>query len=333
MTFKDPPSRRILDNRTRTNKTTMAVKEFVKSAYPTSIVHLKSISVRGKSECPLFVWIPGNPGLIEYYEEFLMLIHRRHPEWEVLGISQAGMSTASLKQSNKSKCQEVYSLQQQIDHKIDVIRDFSSPTRPLIIMGHSVGAYMVQHVALSERLVGKVVKIGLLTPTILDIHTSTKGVALCKIIYWLKDLPNLAGWISSLLFGVFLPSFLLRLILSMIMGCHRNSSAVVTTEILIRNGEFVRQALGLAMFEMEEIRSDWEFQRRLIDHCNKNKIFTWILFSESDHWVADTTREDLIKFYRDQCYADGIKIHIGKLPHSFVLKHSKYLIDKYFDDC
>lgn len=310
----------------------MAAREYIKCAYPTSIVHFKSISIRGKSECPLFVWIPGNPGLIEYYEEFLMLIHRQHPEWEVLGISHAGMSTASVSKSEKSKRNDVYSLKQQIDHKLEIIKDFSSTNRPLIIMGHSVGAYMVQHIVLSDKLVGKVVKMGLLTPTILDIHTSKKGVVLTKVLYWLKDLPQLAGWFSSLLFGFFLPSFILRILLSFFMGCHRNSSGVLTTTVLLENGEFVKQALGLSVYEMEEIRSDWAFQRRLIVHCNERGISTWLLFSDSDHWVADTTREDLIKFYRDHYRADKLKIHTCKIPHSFVLNHSKYLISEYFED-
>lgn len=261
-----------------------------------------------------------------------MLVHRQHPEWEILGISHAGMSTASVANGSRNKSRKVYSLQQQIDHKLEVIKGFSTPNRPIVIMGHSVGAYMAQHVVLSNKLVGKVVKMGLLTPTILDIHTSEKGLVFSRVFYWLRDLPELAGWLSSLVFGFLIPSFILRVLLSLFMGCHRNSSGVLTTELLLRNGEFVKQALGLAAFEMKEIRSDWEFQRGVITHCNERGISTWLFFSDSDHWVADATREDLVKFYRDHYQADLLRIDTGKIPHSFVLNHSKYLIDKYFED-
>lgn len=267
---------------------------------------------------------------MEYYEDFLMLVHRQHPDWEVLGISLAGFDTAESGQDGKRNRNGVFSLEQQIDHKLEVIRDFSSYDRPLIIMGHSVGAFMVQRVAMSEKLVGEVVKVGLLTPTILDIHTSERGLLLSRALYWLRSLPTWAGWGSSLLFSGILPSFVTKALLSVVMGCGQDSSPVLATEKLVKNGRFIKQALGLAAFEMKEIRSDWEFQRKFIAHCNENNISTWLLFSDSDHWVAQSTREDLIKFYEENYDQDKITIHVCDIPHSFVLKHSKYLMDNYF---
>ncbi|QLL33015.1 hypothetical protein HG536_0D05370 [Torulaspora globosa] len=308
----------------------MAIRAYLKSTYPTSIIHLKSINLRARAECPLFVWIPGNPGLMEYYEEFLMLVHRHRPDWEVLGISHAGFNTVEPVEERRKDGNVVFSLEQQIDHKLEIIREFSSPNRPLIIMGHSVGAYMVQKIAMSEKLVGKVIRTGLLTPTILDIHTSERGRLLSRAFYWLRSLPTLAGWGSSLLFDCFLPSLVTKTLLSIAMGCGLKSSPVLATEKLVKNSKFIKQALGLAAFEMQEIRTDWEFQRDFINHCNKNKISTWLLFSNSDHWVAESTREDLIRFYDQNYDQDRVTIHVCDIPHSFVLKHSKYLVDNFF---
>ncbi|QLQ79877.1 hypothetical protein HG537_0C05250 [Torulaspora globosa] len=308
----------------------MAVRSYPKSSYPTSIVHFKSINLRARAECPLFVWIPGNPGLMEYYEDFLMLVHRQRPDWEVLGISLAGFNTVGPVEEPRKDGNVVFSLEQQIDHKLEVIREFSSPNRPLIIMGHSVGAYMVQRIAMSEELVGKVIRTGLLTPTILDIHTSERGILLTKALYWLRSLPTWAGWSSTLLFDRILPSLVTKTLLSIAMGCGLRSSPVLATEKLVKNGRFIKQALGLAAFEMQEIRSDWEFQKDFINHCNKNNISTWLLFSDSDHWVAESTRRDLIEFYDQNYDQEKVKIHVCDIPHSFVLKHSKYLVDNYF---
>lgn len=269
---------------------------------------------------------------MEYYEDFLMLIHRQHPDWEVLGISLAGFNTIEPVEEPRKNGNVVFSLEQQIHHKLEVIREFSSPNRPLIIMGHSVGAYMVQRIAMSRELVGKVVRTGLLTPTILDIHTSERGLLLSKALYWLSSLPTWAGLGSSLIFDRILPSLVTKTLLSIAMGCDFSSSAVLASEKLVKNGKFIKQALGLAAFEMQEIRSDWEFQRDFIDHCNKNNISTWLLFSDSDHWVAESTREDLIKFYDQHYDEEKVTIHVCDIPHSFVLKHSKYLVDNYFVD-
>lgn len=267
---------------------------------------------------------------MEYYEDFLMLIHRQHPDWEVLGISHAGFDTVQAERKDKKNSKIVFSLQQQIEHKLEVIRAFSSTNRPLIIMGHSVGAYMAQRIAVSDQLVGKVVKVGLLTPTVLDIHTSEKGVMLSRAFYWFKSLPRWAGWGSSLLFNIILPSFITQILLSVFMGCSSRSPPVLATQKLLKSSSFINQALGLAALEMQEIRSDWDFQRAFISHCNKNNISTWLLFSDSDHWVADSTREDLIKFYQDNHDQNKITIHVCDIPHSFVIKHSKYLIENYF---
>lgn len=306
----------------------MPPQPYEKSVYPTSILHLiPSNNELSSSESPLFVWIPGNPGLLEYYEEMLLHLHKQNPNWEILGISHAGMRFLGPMDERTP----IYSLKQQIDHKLEVINQFSSANRSLIIMGHSVGAFMAQKVALSNNLVGKVVKLGLVTPTIIDIHTSEKGILLTRAFYWFKNLPELVAWGSDLFFNKILPLIFVKLILAILMGCSKDSSPVLASEILVKNSEFVRQALGLASYEMQEIRSDWVFQKEVIDHCKRRDIMIWFLFSQSDHWVSNETRENLIMLYKDNNVRNNIKIQVSdKIPHSFVIKHSKYVVDEYF---
>lgn len=306
----------------------MPLKPYAESVYPTSILHIiPSNNELSKSESPLFVWIPGNPGLLEYYEEMLLLLHKKNPNWEILGISHAGMRSVSPVDEKIP----IYSLKQQIDHKLKIINEFSSANRSLIIMGHSVGAFMAQKVALSNNLVGNVVKLGLVTPTIVDIHASEKGVLLTKAFYWFKNLPELVAWGSDLIFNKLLPMIFVKVILAILMGCSKDSSPVLASEILVKNSEFVRQALGLASYEMQEIRSDWVFQREVIDHCKRRGIMIWLLFSQSDHWVSNETRDDLIMLYKDTYDGNNINIQVSnKIPHSFVIKHSKYVVDEYF---
>lgn len=308
----------------------MKLEQYFNSDYPTSILNLKPSDVeRIQSERPLFIWIPGNPGLLEYYEELLQLIHKQNPEWEILGISHAGMSPDYVSRGGRDN--KIYSLEEQIEHKIQVINNFTSPSRPLIIMGHSVGAYIAQRIVLSKELVGRVIKLGMLTPTIVDIHTSEKGIIFTKAFHWVKSLPQIAAWGTHFLFNRVIPKLFIRPILSLVMGCHRDSKAVIASSLLIQNSDFVLQALGLATYEMDAIRGDWDFQKQLLDYCHTRDINIWLLFSNSDHWVSNETRRQLIHFYNNAHSGENISIQVSStIPHSFVVKHSKYIVDTYF---
>lgn len=306
---------------------TMSVKLYHGTRFATSILHLKPKHVSALT--PLFVWIPGNPGILQYYEEMLQRLHEKHDTWEILAISHAGMS---LEDPNVQKTKAtIFSLEEQIQHKVEVINQFSSENRPLIVMGHSVGAYMAQHAVLDSKLVGKVIKIGLITPTVIDIHLSQKGTQMTTGFYWLSGLPGIAAWTSNFLFNKlsFVPYT--DYLVSFMMDSDKDSIPVTTSKRFLQNSETVRQALGLAKLEMEQIRDDWPFQQKLIDFCNERNVRTWFLFSTNDHWVSESTRNALIKFYRERYIERNLEIQVvSDIAHSFVVKESKYIVDEYF---
>lgn len=306
----------------------MTIKVLLDSVYPTSVINLKPLTPQEDS--PLFVWIPGNPGLLEYYEEMLLLLHKKYPTWEILGISHAGMSHGN-GEIEDVRYSPVYTLEQQIDHKVEVINKFSSENRELIIMGHSVGAYMAQKSIMCPQLLGKVIKIGLITPTVVDIHKSQKGVMMTRLFNVIQNVPIYLGCLSSFAFNLLFPSILTNFILTIAMGCKQpDHHAAKATKVFLQNGPFVKQCLGLASHEMDLIRSDWAFQRKLIEHCNSKEIKTFFLFSDSDHWVSETTRQDLIKFYSEYSHPDKLDVHVSEIiPHSFVVHYSDFTVEKY----
>ncbi|CCE63056.1 hypothetical protein TPHA_0D04220 [Tetrapisispora phaffii CBS 4417] len=316
----------------------MTITVFKDSKFPTSILSIKGTYVADELSVdltktdklsPLFVWIPGNPGLLEYYEEFLKLLHVKNPEWDILGISHAGMSSgnSNLKENECS----VYTLDEQIHHKIEIINKFAAYGRELIVMGHSVGAFMAQKVVMSNKLEGKVKKIGLLMPTVIDIHLSEKGTQISTILNWIPNLPQLAGWVSEKIFGGFLPITLVKFIISFFMELNNENKAAHATYTFLKDSNFVEQSLGLAKYEMQIIRHDWEFQRELVKMCNVNQIELWTLFAESDHWVSNQTRSELIELYRNSVNSDYYSYSItDQVPHAFVIKNSCHVVDNYF---
>ncbi|SCV06056.1 LANO_0H21132g1_1 [Lachancea nothofagi CBS 11611] len=303
----------------------MVVEKSTLGGFPSTIYHLDSTLISSdKDNVHLFVFIPGNPGLIEYYEPFLNQIHEKNPEWEMLGISHAGMNSC-----DTIEC-PVYSLQEQITHKIKVINNYTWQSRPLIIMGHSVGAFMVQKIAMAAKLMGKVTRLGLLTPTVIDIHKSEKGLKLVRANLLIPRFHEVVSTISWILFEKLFPTFLTLRIISVMVG-DVNSCIGAATKLLITNSRFVKQALGLAAEEMQVIRSDWSFQDEFLRHCKHLNIKIWWLFSANDHWVSADARQDLIQFYESRSTPDLVEIDVSPtLEHAFVRKDAEVVIREYF---
>lgn len=305
----------------------MSIRYLAGARLPTSVLHIKPKSPSPSS--PLFVWIPGNPGIVQYYEEFLNLLHEKYDSFEILAISHAGMATEDPDLQKRKAT--IYTLDDQIQHKVEIINQFSAKDRPLIVMGHSVGAYMAQHVVLAEKILGRVVKLGLITPTVVDIHRSQKGTQLTRAFYWVKYLPDIAAWVSDMLFNKLSSIMFTDQVISLFMGVDKESVPVATSKSLVQNPEIIRQALGLAALEMQQIRGCWPFQKKLIDHCNSNEIETKFVFSANDPWVSNATREALMVFYRENYRDRNLEISVSQdLAHSFIVKHSKYIVDEYF---
>ncbi|EHM99716.1 YPR147C-like protein [Saccharomyces cerevisiae x Saccharomyces kudriavzevii VIN7] len=304
----------------------MPVQEYTKSTLPCSILNIKPSVATENEDAPLLVWIPGNPGLLYYYQEMLQHLHSKHPDWEILGVSHAGMTL------NAHSNTPIFSLQDQVDHQVEVINNFSHENRKIIIMGHSVGAYILQKVCLSDKLVGSVRKIGLITPTVMDIHTSEMGVKMTAVLHYIPPLAHVVSLLSYIFFYWILSEGLSRFVIDKFMGCGSTGyQAVLSTRILLTHKQFVRQSLGLASQEMKEITTNWEFQDEFINYCQENEIFIWFLFSTKDHWVADKTRTHLSHYYKDKIKQERLKIDVtDKIPHSFVVKHAEYAVDTFF---
>ncbi|CAI4037000.1 hypothetical protein SMKI_16G2970 [Saccharomyces mikatae IFO 1815] len=304
----------------------MPIQEYTKSKFPCSILNIKPTITRSDEDAALLVWIPGNPGLLYYYQEMLQYLHSKHPDWEILGISHAGMTL------NAHSNTPVYSLQDQVDHQVEVINNFSHENRKIIIMGHSVGAYILQKVCLSHNLVGTVQKVGLVTPTVMDIHTSEMGVKLTTALHYIPPLAHVVSLFSYIFFYWILSEGFSRFIIDKFMGCGSTScQAVLSTRIFLTHKQFVRQSLGLASQEMEEITTNWEFQDKFINYCEQNGTLIWFLFSSNDHWVSGKTRSHLSHYYKDKVDQNRLEIDVtDKIPHSFVVKHAKYAINTFF---
>ncbi|KAF4396954.1 hypothetical protein F8388_004922 [Cannabis sativa] len=257
------------------------------SSYATEILEIIA-------EKPVFhaLVIPGNPGAVLFYKEFVESLY----EW--LGGSVSVTAVGHISHTKKdSERGRLFSLQEQIDHKIDFIKhELQNKQVPIILVGHSIGAYMCIEMFKrnQEQCVHVADHIFLLETNLFDTSLSIVGVILHRTVsifgfrstipetvYHRQDCcrermcfrsPVVSVVLSSIVASLgFLPSWALRLIVSKSVGKSWSSTAV----------EFhtMRNVLFMAMTEFKKLSEtpDWTFMRE-----KHHRIA--FLFGIDDHW-------------------------------------------------
>lgn len=174
------------------------------ASVPASQIHLRTPPEPGKkaaSRTYIIYFVTGNPGLVEYYRTFLTHLYGllsqntasdRDVEFQVYGRSLSGfeMNSAEIK-TIKWRKDPPYGLQDQIRHSEDELAELVEEAKDqgakdvrVILLGHSVGAYISLEIIRRLRAHGmvgddfetRVVGAIGLFPTIVDIARSESGM-------------------------------------------------------------------------------------------------------------------------------------------------------------
>ncbi|KAH9301525.1 hypothetical protein KI387_013108, partial [Taxus chinensis] len=207
------------------------------------------------AETPTFhiLFIPGNPGIISFYRDYLEVLYEL--------LDQKASVTAIGHVAHTSKDWEdgkLFSLQEQISHKVDFIKEQLLPRKtPIILVGHSIGAYISLDIfkAFPEKVSYMIGMYPFLT-----LNRDSKWQSL---LTKLAKLPIICAGLSSLagLMGLS-PTWFHRGIIESLFGHSWSSDAVhVACTYLLRLQE----------------NPDWTFIRG-----KENQIA--FLFGSNDHW-------------------------------------------------
>ncbi|KAM6571349.1 hypothetical protein CsatA_015429 [Cannabis sativa] len=235
------------------------------SSYATEILEIIA-------EKPVFhaLVIPGNPGAVLFYKEFVESLY----EW--LGGSVSVTAVGHISHTKKdSERGRLFSLQEQIDHKIDFIKhELQNKQVPIILVGHSIGAYMC--IEMFKRNQEQVLYcIGLYPFLALDLQSQKQS-----IIGKIAASPVVSVVLSSIVASLgFLPSWALRLIVSKSVGKSWSSTAVEVTCSHLTKFHTMRNVLFMAMTEFKKLSEtpDWTFMKE-----KHHRIA--FLFGIDDHW-------------------------------------------------
>ncbi|ANB11119.1 hypothetical protein AWJ20_3917 [Sugiyamaella lignohabitans] len=294
---------------------------------PVSAYHIP-----GDKGGPLFILIPGNPGVCQYYSEYLDELKGLLPSYEFLCASHRGMDALLNPKGSVGKTTP-YKLTDQVEHLCNVLewataRATSSDPRDVIIMGHSMGAWLLQRVlvrfANSPKIRFKMA--GLLTPTIRDLAGSPKGVKLSWILDTVTQYPGyvMARTVQALYKT--LPNFAFGYAIKLGLGGWSStpSHAIVSTIAMLSRPSILVQVGQLAADEISHIKSDLpEFWDASI--ATDRGFAIWAYFAQNDPWVSDTTRDEIIS---EHSHLPSVHFDIAKgdpedaIAHSFCLRQS-----------
>ncbi|KAI9030027.1 hypothetical protein CLU79DRAFT_733745 [Phycomyces nitens] len=224
-------------------------------------------------------FIPGNPGLVEYYTQFLEDIYQAtESKLEIYGVSHLGHSVGHHTEiPNKLQKSEPYSLQDQIDHKIacfDEICAKNPPNTHYMLMGHSMGSYVCAEV-LKARQTANIGRLIALFPTLREIALTPNGVAMTRL---LSSIPlGVVSGAASV--ASYIPSPIRQVLTGLVTGQKEPCLRVTAHQMM--NGFVVKNILHMAIQEMETIKDlDHDFYD---SHVDKFIIY----YSKNDKWAPE----------------------------------------------
>ncbi|KAE8098622.1 hypothetical protein FH972_016668 [Carpinus fangiana] len=228
------------------------------------------------------LFIPGNPGVVAFYKDFVESLY------EFLGgnASVTGKTWLLLVHVNFLPLSWLFSLEEQIDHKMDFIKQELENTEvPILLVGHSIGSYIA--LDMFRRSSEKVAYcIGLYPFLALNPQSREQS-----IIGKIAASQILSAAISLIVASLgFLPIRALRLIITNSLGKSWSTVAVDAACSHLVQYHTLRNILFMAMTEFKKLTEtpDWAFVRE-----KQEKLA--FLFGVDDHWGPLQMFEEISK--------------------------------------
>ncbi|XP_056158861.1 uncharacterized protein LOC115671535 isoform X2 [Syzygium oleosum] len=222
------------------------------------------LEVRSDDPALHVLFIPGNPGIVTYYKDLVESLY------DQLGGSASVTAVGHISHSKKDwENGRFFSLQEQIDHKVEFMRQEMQNTRaPLLLVGHSIGSYISMEIL--RKCPEKVTYCIGLYP-FLTLNPGSMKQSFIKNISASSIICAALSFVVASLGS--LPSRFSRFIVANSLGKSWSPMAI--------------EATCTHLLQLSEV-SDWAFLR-----ANREKIA--FLFGLDDHWGPLQTLEEISK--------------------------------------
>ncbi|UPL01922.1 hypothetical protein LCI18_012856 [Fusarium solani-melongenae] len=292
-----------------------------------SNIWLPSNRHSGATHHALIYYVCGNPGLIEYYTDFLKLLRglldkvEHDTAYDIYGRNLFGFVDDEHEPFGPEN--QPWDLNGQIEGIYDDVaarRVDSKPYDFVTLMGHSVGSYICveifhRHLESPDRAPHLNLRHGfLLFPTLTHIARSPSGLKFTALRRAVPFLDTTTHIVARLLLS-FLTVAGLTWLVQRVMGFTPPTASVTARWLKSRDG--VRQAVHLGMSELETICEErWSEELWAASQGPKGDAPRFFVFyAKSDHWVDDGEREGFIE--RRRGGVTKIEVDEGDIPHAF----------------
>ncbi|KAK4446845.1 hypothetical protein QBC34DRAFT_304345 [Podospora aff. communis PSN243] len=287
----------------------------------------------------LIYFIPGNPGLIAYYHPFLTTLRtllndsESRPDskttYHIHGQTLLGFSDADHPSPFNAQTNPPFTLEDQILHTSATLASISSGYSKVLLIGHSVGAYIAiesfhrHHISPNPNPSLNLHSAILLFPTISHIAQSPNGRRLTAVAnnsFLDRNAHRLARWFLYLW-----PAWLLYAFLRAVLRLPAEGAKVTAAWLKSRDG--IWQALHMGKDEMRTITEE-RWKEDLWEGGEEKDKFVF-LFGRGDRWVADECRDEFVERRRgSEKGRVRVVVDEGGLPHAFCLRHSEVVAEK-----
>ncbi|KAJ8333050.1 hypothetical protein SKAU_G00419460, partial [Synaphobranchus kaupii] len=153
----------------------------------------------------LFLLIPGNPGVVGFYKTFMQTVHdafgRRYPPCGRSAMPDTACPPESMcltAESPLMRIEDVFGLNGQVEHKLAFLREHVPRDTKLVLIGHSIGCYIILEMMKRDPEL-QVVKSVLLFPTIERMAATPQGRVMTPVLCRLRYVAYIPVFLISLL--------------------------------------------------------------------------------------------------------------------------------------
>ncbi|XP_034419462.1 lipid droplet-associated hydrolase isoform X4 [Cyclopterus lumpus] len=202
----------------------------------------------------LFLIIPGNPGVVGFYRTFIQTIHSmfgyHYPVW---AVSHAGHcvppdSMDMVEDVSSAAERDVFGLNGQIEHKLAFLRRHVPSETSLVLVGHSIGCYIILDIMKRNPKL-KIIKAIMLFPTIERMAETPQGKVMTPVLCHMRYVAYLPLFLLSLL-----PEGLKASLIKLVFGSIRSlDHTVVQPTVGLLNGDCAVNAMYMGGQEMRKV--------------------------------------------------------------------------------
>ncbi|XP_060089452.1 lipid droplet-associated hydrolase [Heteronotia binoei] len=262
----------------------------------------------------LFLVIPGNPGLAGYYRTFIQALYcdlsQQYPVWVVshAGHCKVPHDLEVVEDTDVKELDDVFGLCGQIEHKLNFLRKNVPQDMKLVLIGHSIGCYIVLEM-MKQAPELEVLRCMMLFPTIERMAQSPQGRIMTPFLCQFRYLVYMPIYLMTLL-----PEKIKRSVVRFVLrGLKFRDEPSVMASLDLTEMDCVANVMYLASQEMRTVvKRDSSTIRQ---HLNKLTFY----YGATDLWCP-------VQYYEEMKteFPDGdIRLCEKGIRHAFVLEASK----------